>query len=334
MSLSDAPVWSASGSCRAAAPARPVRTRMATWGRGLVLLTALLTPGRALAEQPPDDTNHVAARQRAAESERLAALGFEAYKAGEYNTAIQLYNQALEAHPAAALHFNVARIFETKLSAPDSALEHYRKALKAPDVTDALMEKSLARIRVLTALLAEPNPPEGQAPPPKEVEASERKAPPAERKPPPTERKPRAAASDERATSQRSTQKTIGYAVGITGLVAAGAGLGLGGWALFERDKARETCEGERCTTQGGVDSMNTAGDLATASTITVAAGGALVAVGLGMVLFAPQRKPADQDSATTVHQRPGRATGPSSLQFAVSPTSGGVRLQVAGAFF
>jgi tetratricopeptide (TPR) repeat protein len=299
--------------------------RSATWVVGLVLLAGLLTPARAQAEQPPDETNQVLARQSAAESEQLATQGFEAYKAGDYDKAIQFYNQASEAHPAAALHYNVARIYETKLSAPDKAIEYYRKALKAPDVTDALAEKSLARIRVLSALLAQPNPPEEQAPPPEKAE---------EPQPQPAEHEPQAAASEERATSQRSTQKTIGYAVGITGLVAAGAGLGLGYWALVERNEARKTCDGANCTDQGGVDSMNTAHDLATASTITVAAGGALFAVGLGLVLFAPPRKSAEQDSRATVHPGPGRTTGPAGLQVAVTPTSGGAQVQLAGAFF
>lgn len=323
MSLSDPPVRSRSG---------------ARWARGRAMLvalslTALLIPGRAHAERPPDDANQVAARQSAAESEQLATQGFEAYKAGEYDKAIQFYNRASEAHPAAALHYNVARIYETKLSAPDKALEYYRKALKAPDVTDALAEKSLARIRVLTALLAQPKQSEEQATAPEQATPPVQAEEP-QRQPPPAEREPRAAVPNEGTTSQRSTQKRIGYVVGITGLVAAGAGLGLGGWALFERDKARENCDGNQCTTQGGVDSMNTAHDLATASTITVGAGGALLAVGLGMVLFAPQRKSADQDSATTVHERPGRATGRSGLQVAVTPTSGGAQVQLAGAFF
>jgi hypothetical protein len=302
---------------------------MVKWARGLVLLIGLLTPDRAHAQPPPDGANQVAAQQ-------LAAQGYEAYKAGRYYTALQFYDQALEAHPAAALYFNVARIHETKLSAPDKAIEYYRKALKAPDVTDALVEKSLARIRVLTALLAQPNPREGQAPPPKPAEPLEgqpppaaRKPPPAARKPPPAAQKPRAAVEDGEATSQGSTQKTIGYVVGITGLVAVGAGLGLGGWALLERDNARETCDGNQCTTQGGVDSMTTAHDLATASTITLAVGGALSAVGFGMVLFAPERKPADQDSATTPP-----ATGRTGLKLAITPTSGGAKLQLAGAFF
>jgi hypothetical protein len=301
---------------------------MAKWTRGLVLLIGLLTPDRVHAQQP-SDANQVAAQQ-------LAAQGFEAYKAGRYETALRFYDQALEAHPAAALYFNVGRIHETKLSAPDKAIEYYRKALKAPDVTDALVEKALARIRVLTALLAQPDPPARQAPPPKPAEPpkgqpppAEDQPPPAERQPPRAERQPRAAVEDAPAISQGSTQKTIGYVVGITGLVAAGAGLGLGGWALLERDNARETCDGNQCTTQGGVDSMSTAHDLATASTITLAVGGALSAVGFGMVLFAPERGSADQDSATT-----SRATRRTGLKLAITPTSGGAKLQLAGAFF
>lgn len=304
---------------------------MAKWARSFVLLTALLTPGRARAEPPSDDASQIAAEQRAAKSEQLAAQGFEAYKAGEYHTALQFYDQALEAHPAAALYFNAARIYDTKLSAPERAIEYYRKTLEARDVTDALAEKSNARIRVLTALLAQSKPPEEQAEPPEREPSS------AEQEPQPTEHQPQADESDGRdgrAAPKGDTQKTVGYAVGITGLVAAGAGLGLGGFALLERNKARETCEGNQCTTQDGVDSMNTAHGLASASTITMVAGGALAVVGFGMVLFAPQRKPADRDSGATVHQQSRRATGPVGLQFAVSPTSGGARLQLAGAFF
>jgi hypothetical protein len=294
---------------------------MAKCAGGLVLLIGLVTPDRAHADPPPDGSKQVAAQQ-------LAAQGFEAYKAGRYDTALQFYDQALEAHPAAALYFNVARIYETKLSAPDKAIEYYRKTIKAPDVTEALVEKSLARIRVLTALLAQPNPPERQAPPPKQPEPPEDQPPPAKREPPPARRQPRAAVEDTRATSEPSTQKTIGYVVGITGLVAAGAGLGLGGWALLERDNARKTCDGNQCTTQDGVDSMTTSHDLATASTITLAVGGALSAVGFGMVLFAPERKPVDQDSATATP-----ATGGTGLRLAVTPTSAGAKLQLAGAF-
>jgi tetratricopeptide (TPR) repeat protein len=288
---------------------------MAKWAMGLVLLIGLLNPDRAHAEEPLDGSNQVAAQQ-------LAAQGFEAYKAGRYHAALELYRQALEAHPAAALYFNVARIHETKLSAPDKAIEYYRKVLQAPDVTEALVEKSLARIRVLTALLAQPNQPEGQAPPPKPAE-------PPEGQPPPAARQPRAAVEDGQETSQGSSQETIGYVVGISGLVAVGAGLGLGGWALLERGNARKTCDGDQCTTQDGVDSMNTAYDLITASTITLAVGGALSAVGLGMVLFAPERNPDDQDAATN-HP----ATARTGLRLSIIPTSGGAQLQLAAAFF
>ncbi len=291
------------------------KTKMAKWAGGLVLLTALLTPDRVHAQQRPDETDRAAASDRAAESEQLALKGFEAYKAGEYETALEYYDQALEAHAAAALHYNVARIYDTKLSEYEKAIESYKKALEAPDVTEALADKSIARIRVLTALLEQSKEPEEQAPP-------------AQRQPPQDESESRAASKEERATPRRSTQKTIGYVVGFTGLVAAGAGLGLGGWAMLERDEARKDCDGNQCETRGGADSMNTAHDLATASTITVVAGGALAVVGFGMVLFAPRNQPADRDSAKAP-----LATGRTGLELAITPTSGGAALQLAGAF-
>ncbi len=310
---------------------RPTKTRTAKWLRGLLLLAAvllptLLAPSRAHAEEPSDSNKQGDARERVAESEQLAVKGFEAYKAGEYETAIEFYNQASAAHPAAALYFNVARIYDTKLSQPQKALEYYRKALAAPDVTETLVDKSLARVRVLTALLAPSQESDERAETPEQKPKAEQP----ERAE--NERQPRTDAPngrDGRATEERSTQKTIGYAVGITGLVAVGAGLGLGGFALLERNKARETCDGSPCTTQGGVDSMNTAYDLATASTVTIAAGGALAAVGFGMVLFAPRSQPADQDSATATEP-----TGRTPVQLAIVPTSGGAGLRVAGAFF
>ncbi len=289
------------------------------WARAIVLLTALLAPGRADAEQPDRDAGQASASERVSESERLALEAFEAYKAGEYETAIELYNRALEAHRAAAIYYNVARIYDTKLSAPDRALEYYKKALKAPDVTEELVEKSIARIRVLSAIRDESEEPEEQAKP------QEREPTPAEGAPSEEQREPAEAAPGERPISRPSTQKTIGYAVGITGLIVTGAGLGLGGWALLERNEARETCTGGDCTTQGGVDSMNTAHDLATASTITVSAGGALAVIGLGMILFAPRTQSADRDSAKTQSR--------SGLELAVQPTFGGAGLQLAGAF-
>lgn len=323
MSLSDLAVSCASGRRRAALVPREgsstKRTRIAKWARGLVLLTALLAPSRALAEQPLDENHQT--KQRAAQSEQLAVQGFTAYQAGEYERAIQFYNQALEAHPAAALYFNIARIYDTKLAAPDKALEYYRKTLEAPEVTEALAEKSLARIRVLSATLEQTKPAEGKAKSPEPVTTTEPE-------PTPADRPSQAAVEDQGTTSKRSTQKTIGYVVGITGLVAAGAGLGLGGWALVERDQARESCDGNQCTTQDGVDSMSTAYDLATAATVALAAGGALAAVGFGMVLFAPSNPAAEQHSMTASPRA--RRTG---AKLAILPTFGGGALQLTGAF-
>lgn len=323
MSSTDSPFGSKSRSLRVAVSARRL------WG--LMLLTAvslstLTAPGRAHADETSDSATQGDTKERVAESEQLALKGFEAYKAGEYETAIELYNQASAAHPAAALYFNVARIYDTKLSQPEKALVYYRKALAAPDVTETLVDKSLARVRVLTALLAESQESDEPAETPENTPKTDEQRPAEDKhqaqRGAPTE-------PDERPISKRSTQKTIGYAVGITGLVAAGAGLGLGGFALLERDKARETCDGNQCTTKGGVDSMNAAYDFATASTITMAAGGALAVVGFGMVLFAPRAEPAGQDSSRVTEP-----TGRAPVQLAIVPTAGGAGLQVAGAFF
>lgn len=320
MSLSDLTVWSVSRfTLQGFTLPRFAPPRFAL--PLLVIAAALLAPDHVRAEEASDEPSKTAAEQSAAESEKFAARGFEAYKAGNFETALQFYNQALDVHPAAALYFNVARIYETKLSEPEKALIYYRKTLEASDVTAALVEKSLARIRALTALREHEDPPTEQTPPPEESSAQESE-------PPQSESAPRAATGEDSARSQRSTQKTIGYAVGITGLVAVGASLGLGGVALLERNQARETCDGNQCTTQGGVDSMTTAHNLATASTITLAAGSALTVIGFGMVLFAPS-KSSEQESAKsrTGAGRPGVA-------LALTPSPGGAGLQLAGAFF
>jgi len=118
---------------------------------------------------------------------------------------------------------------------------------------------------------------------------------------------PRAQASP----STGSTQRTLGFAVGVVGA----AGLALGGVMAFV---SKSTFDGARSTCTGGDPTMcsgsaphdaQTAYGQATVATVGLAAGGALVATGVVLVLTAPKA------GSVTVAPSVGAGRGGVSLQ-------------------
>jgi tetratricopeptide (TPR) repeat protein len=100
----------------------------------LLALTCLLSVGRPLlaqnAEAPPDPSSEAGKR---AEGKARYERGAEAYSAGRFKDAIDLFLQADALAPSAALSFNIARAYE-KIGDDASTLQWFRDfRRRAPD---------------------------------------------------------------------------------------------------------------------------------------------------------------------------------------------------------
>jgi hypothetical protein len=102
---------------------------------------------------------------------------------------------------------------------------------------------------------------------------------------------PAPAAAD--APSPGKGQRIAGIAVGAAGIVGVAVGAALGGVAKSKWDSALAGCQGgdkTRCSSTA-IEGGSSAAGLATGSTVSFIAGGALVATGLIVLLTAPSRK-------------------------------------------
>ncbi|HET7539744.1 MAG TPA: PEGA domain-containing protein [Polyangiaceae bacterium] len=107
---------------------------------------ALLRPPTARADAPSDEA---AMEQRRAEAKSKYQAGAQAYSAGRFKDAVDLFLAADRLAPSAPLSFNIARAYE-KLSDDAGALRWYRDYLRRnPDAANA------ATVRPLIAQLAE-----------------------------------------------------------------------------------------------------------------------------------------------------------------------------------
>jgi tetratricopeptide (TPR) repeat protein len=284
---------------------------MARWigrfGVALALLTAPVVSGAQTKDKVSDE--------QAAEAEALSARAYSAYKEGRFQEALDLYQQALDILPAAAIYFNVATIYEKKVSNPELAIEFYRKAIAAPDSTSDIRIKSTAKVQELTQELE-------RARSLKDPEKPTDPQPPA----PTTKPTPPDEAADDGASGE--AMRDAGIGVGVVGLVTLGVGLGVGGVALSRLSTAEESCgaavglaEENQCTTQEGADALSSASDLATASTILVIVGGGVTVLGLGLFLFAPSDESEGDESMpegeeVTLHLAPLAGPGHAGVVF------------------
>ena len=106
--------------------------------------------------------------------EALAAQASAAYKAGDYERAVSLYLEAYKSQRAAAVLYNIAIIYDRKLSEPQLASAFYRRYIGAPDADPAAVLRATKRLGELKAaenkvIEKQPEPP----PPVQVVEAVE-----------------------------------------------------------------------------------------------------------------------------------------------------------------
>jgi len=123
-------------------PPRPI-----TWLCALSLAAvSLMHSSEARADAPSDEA---AMEQKRAEAKSKYQQGAEAYSAGRFKDAVDLFLAADQLAPSAPLSFNIARAYE-KLADDAGALRWYRDYLRRnPDATNA------ATVRPLIAQLAE-----------------------------------------------------------------------------------------------------------------------------------------------------------------------------------
>lgn len=109
----------------------------------VVALTLTLT-NLSQAEENPQP-----AADLSAEVEQIAGQAREAYSQGRFSDAITSYLQAYQIIPTAALLYNVAFIYDSKLNEPKIASTFYRRYIEAPDADPTVVGRATERLSEL-----------------------------------------------------------------------------------------------------------------------------------------------------------------------------------------
>jgi hypothetical protein len=254
-----------------------------TWTAGLTLAAGLaaMAPAPARA-QTPDPT-------RAAEA--LAERAHAEYEGGNYSDAIAKYLEVYESSGAPAVLFNVATIYDRKLHERQLATDYYRRYAKLAEAEPELVKRAADRVAALKRDQADDD---AEADTRRaELQAAPVPAPASEPTPAPGPTTEVAGPPRPKASSASGGLRTIAGTIGVAGLVGVGASLALGLVAKSKNDAASSLCDGSACSSQRGVDLAAESQSFATAATVSFVAGVGLIAVGTGMYLLSPSRKPA-----------------------------------------
>jgi len=258
---------------------RPDRTLRLAASAALTLAFAA-SPARAANPATPTVT-----------AEQLAEEAYQEHASGNDAEAIATYLRAYELSHAAAILFNVATIYDRKLSERGLAEDFYRRYLLTPDAEPELVRKANAR---LTALKREDE--DEAAAKHASIAVAQVPAPPAAlpiapepERASPAPVKPPSADVVAPVSSGSRTLRTTGIVVGAFGVAGVGASMVLGVLAKAKNDDANAVCNGAACANGNGVTLASQAGSLATASTVSFVAGLALVGGGITMYLLAPK---------------------------------------------
>lgn len=250
----------------------PQNRQKRRWAGLLITTCFWIAAARPAAAQQPEASANADSVKLA---EEKAAQAFAAYQGRRYSEAVALYIEAYSAAPNADMLYNLARIYDTKLSDRPLAINFYRRYISDPG---AIAD----RVKIASERL-------GQL---REAElAATRQLEPSTRAAPSSESAGVATMPPARGESGSSTAEVVGIIMGATGIVAVGVGAGFGIAAMSEAGTARDLCDGNQCQTQRGVDAAHSASDHATLSTIGFASGSALIALGAAFYFWlAPDR--------------------------------------------
>lgn len=111
----------------------------------MVVLVAVAGFGHAAFADNRDD---LSAEERARKVEQLAGEGAQAYNDGDYEEAIELFEDAYELEQVPNLVYNIAKSYE-KMEDYDRAVEHYREFAISPDVDSEARASAIERIERL-----------------------------------------------------------------------------------------------------------------------------------------------------------------------------------------
>ena len=219
-------------------------------------------PRAALAAEPET----AAADGAVALSEQKAAQAFEAYQARRFTEAVALYVEANEASPNADILYNIARIYDTKLGDRPLAINFYRHYITDPGAVPERIQLASERLVAL-----------------RDAEAAASQPSPAAAAPAPAA--PVAAAAPDRVVGMTAGEWGA-VALAVSGVAAIGIGAGFGFAAIDETHTMRRLCDGNVCREQRGIDAAESAETNARISTIGLASGGALVALGAALYFW------------------------------------------------
>ena len=240
-----------------------------------------LLVGAEPASADPSDAN-----ANVTEAERYADQAFQAYESKRYVEAVTLYLKAYASAPSAAILYNVARIYDVGLRDRPLAINFYRQYVSDPGAEPRYITSANERLLALRAAEEAAASSTSQAttvPPPMAAVAPHPSAARSVRGSPPADsaRAESEPESERESTSSSSTAPTSLRTLAVISAVAAVAGIGIGtGFgiaAMSDASKAKDQCDGDRCSTQAGVDATHAATHKATVSTIGFAVGGAFV---------------------------------------------------------
>ena len=254
--------------------------------RSLTLLTlsALSLPPRALAE----DGSRGAAEVTVAES--YADQAFDAYSRKDFARAVALYRQAYDAAPSADILYNIARIYDSGLRDRPLAITYFRRYVSDPGAT-------AERIQVANERLTQLRQAETASEDAAAAEASEESTR--------ISMAPQQAHVDEGPTDRATRLRRAGIATGVAGLASLAAGAGFGVAAKSDSDLAKKYCDGNACTSQRGIDAVNSGEMKATISTAALIGGGLLVGTGVTLFVVGVKRGAAPTESHARIQLSP-----------------------------
>jgi tetratricopeptide (TPR) repeat protein len=269
------------------------RARRAWWSYLAVLALGMVTAARANAQSAPQHRDIALA-------ESYAERAFGAYERGEYAEAVALYQQAYEAAPSADALYNIARVYDVGLRDRPLAINYYRRYLSDPGANPERIGRASQRLTQLreaeaSELAATPSPPA---------------SPPAATAPPPSPVATPRGPSSTHSEPGRSALRVAAVVTGTVGLLGAGVGAAFGLSVLADAETVNTYCEGNRCSSQRGVDVAKSASKKALVATLGVSAGAGLMVTGVTLWLLDPggSREP---EQATRLRLTPvaGRST-------------------------
>jgi len=219
-------------------------------------------------------------------SERRAAEAFQAYTKKDYALAVALYLDAYEAAPSGSILYNIALIYDMKLGDRPLAITFYRRYIADPGAHAELIEAANLRLGELREAehAASQGTEEGSI---SDADTRQR-----------ARGSPHTVLDNSHERRGWSTLRWIGVALGAVGLAGVGVGGGFGLAAISKAGTAHDSCSGNSCTSQSGVDAAHAARADARISNIGIGAGGALLLTGVALFFFGADKAPEQRSHA------------------------------------